>query len=95
MFTFEPSLACNAVFQLPQGVHTLRNYGQKSNCSVSILFPQSIRVLSASVGMKSVDSNSSEINREVQNTNRSLLVDSKILDVNQSTSNGQEEKVMK
>jgi hypothetical protein len=47
--------ACNAVFQLPQGVHTLRNYGRKRNCSVSVLFPQSFRVLSASVGFKATE----------------------------------------
>ncbi|RWS09067.1 corticotropin-releasing factor-binding protein-like protein, partial [Dinothrombium tinctorium] len=40
---------CNAVLQRPQGVYTLRNYGRKINCTVSIIFPESIRVLAASV----------------------------------------------
>ena len=31
---------------MPQGVYTLRNYGQPLNCSLSILFPQSINIIS-------------------------------------------------
>ena len=37
---------------MPQGVFTLKNYGQPMNCSVSILYPQSIRIISNSIGAK-------------------------------------------
>lgn len=37
---------------MPQGVFTLKNYGQPMNCSVSILYPQSIRIISNSIGTK-------------------------------------------
>ncbi|RWS29993.1 corticotropin-releasing factor-binding protein-like protein [Leptotrombidium deliense] len=40
---------CNAVLQNPVGVYTLRNYGQAVNCTISIIFPEKITVLAASV----------------------------------------------
>ena len=46
------SAACNVILRMPQGVFTLRNYGQPMNCSVSILYPQSIRIISNSIGTK-------------------------------------------
>jgi len=44
------NVACNAVLQYPQGVYTLRNYGRRINCTISIIFPESFRILSSSVG---------------------------------------------
>ena len=45
-------IACNVVFGLPQGIYTLKNYGQPINCSVSILFPETITIISNSIGTK-------------------------------------------
>lgn len=42
--------ACNVVLQKPQGVYTLRNFGDRKNCTASIIFPESFKILSATVG---------------------------------------------
>ncbi|XP_054716565.1 corticotropin-releasing factor-binding protein-like [Uloborus diversus] len=43
---------CNVVLQEPQGTYTLRNSGRQSNCSVSVIFPLSINLLSVSIGVQ-------------------------------------------
>ncbi|KAI1289745.1 Corticotropin-releasing factor-binding protein [Halotydeus destructor] len=53
---------CNAVLQRPQGIYTLRNYGQNVNCSVSIIFPESFRILAATIGSGNCVSSSSKSN---------------------------------
>ena len=47
--------ACNVILQDPSGVYTLRNYGRRINCTASIMFPESIRMLSTSIGSGSVE----------------------------------------
>ncbi|XP_054713089.1 corticotropin-releasing factor-binding protein-like [Uloborus diversus] len=44
---------CNAVLQQPSGVYTLRNYGQRVNCTMSIIFPETFQILASSVGRHS------------------------------------------
>ncbi|GFT43683.1 corticotropin-releasing factor-binding protein [Nephila pilipes] len=44
---------CNAVLQEPTGTYTLRNFNRKSNCSISVIFPLSVRILASSVGIQS------------------------------------------
>ncbi|GFQ73982.1 corticotropin-releasing factor-binding protein [Trichonephila clavata] len=44
---------CNAVLQDPTGTYTLRNFNRKSNCSISVIFPLSVRILASSVGIQS------------------------------------------
>lgn len=43
---------CNAVLQDPQGIYTIRNYNRRSNCSISVIFPLSIEILSTSIGVQ-------------------------------------------
>nr|XP_042908800.1 corticotropin-releasing factor-binding protein [Parasteatoda tepidariorum] len=45
---------CNAVLQQPSGVYTLRNYGEKVNCTMSIIFPETFHILASSVGHQSM-----------------------------------------
>ncbi|GFX45600.1 corticotropin-releasing factor-binding protein [Trichonephila clavipes] len=45
---------CNAVLQQPSGVYTLRNYGQRVNCTMSIIFPETFQILASSVGTQSM-----------------------------------------
>ncbi|OWF55503.1 corticotropin-releasing factor-binding protein-like [Mizuhopecten yessoensis] len=51
---------CNAVSMFTQGVHTIKNYGQRRNCSVSIIYPEMVHLVSVDVGvtakMNEVDS---------------------------------------
>lgn len=47
-------VACNAVLQQPSGVYTLRNYGEKVNCTMSIIFPETFHFLASSVGSQSM-----------------------------------------
>ncbi|XP_063908668.1 corticotropin-releasing factor-binding protein-like isoform X2 [Zophobas morio] len=44
-------LACNVLFQSTEDIYTLRNYGKRSNCSVSTLFPAAVRVASLNIGV--------------------------------------------
>lgn len=46
------STACNAVLQNPEGTYTLRNYNRRSNCSISVIFPLSVKILATSVGVQ-------------------------------------------
>ncbi|XP_060524550.1 corticotropin-releasing factor-binding protein [Cylas formicarius] len=41
---------CNVLFQADE-TYTLRNYGKRSNCSLSTLFPAAVKVVSLNVGM--------------------------------------------
>lgn len=41
---------CNAVLHSPAGVYTLRNHGRSANCSISIIYPETIQILSTNVG---------------------------------------------
>ncbi|XP_023220069.1 corticotropin-releasing factor-binding protein-like isoform X1 [Centruroides sculpturatus] len=41
---------CNAVLYSPAGVYTLRNHGRPANCSISIIYPETIQILSTNVG---------------------------------------------
>lgn len=43
--------ACNVLFQSTEDIYTLRNYGKRSNCSLSTLFPAAVRVASLNVGI--------------------------------------------
>ena len=48
---FFPRLACNTIIQgVIYGIYTLRNYGRRINCTMSILFSASFRILSMNVG---------------------------------------------
>ncbi|CAL1287070.1 unnamed protein product [Larinioides sclopetarius] len=52
---FQPNpKPCNAVLQQPSGVYTLRNYGQRVNCTMSIIFPETFQILASSVGTHSM-----------------------------------------
>lgn len=42
--------ACNAVLREPQGVHTIRNFGRRINCTVTNIFPLTLRILASNVG---------------------------------------------
>ncbi|XP_008201043.1 corticotropin-releasing factor-binding protein isoform X2 [Tribolium castaneum] len=42
---------CNVLFQSTEDIYTLRNYGKRSNCSLSTLFPAAVRVASLNVGI--------------------------------------------
>ena len=41
--------ACNIITNVDEGIYTLRNYGKQINCSVSIMFPQFIEVLTLNI----------------------------------------------
>ncbi|XP_050302261.1 corticotropin-releasing factor-binding protein isoform X2 [Anthonomus grandis grandis] len=41
---------CNVLIQSEQ-VYTLRNYGERANCSISALFPAALRILDINVGV--------------------------------------------
>lgn len=43
--------ACNILLEGTSEVYTVRNYGRRSNCSLTALFPANVRVLSLSVGL--------------------------------------------
>ncbi|XP_060076608.1 corticotropin-releasing factor-binding protein-like [Ylistrum balloti] len=42
---------CNAVSMFTQGVHTMKNYGQRRNCSMSIIYPELVHLVSVDVGV--------------------------------------------
>lgn len=46
--------ACNVLFQDTDGIYTLRNYGKRSNCSISTLFPAAVKVAALNIGVTSV-----------------------------------------
>lgn len=43
--------ACNVVSMFKRGLYTVKNYGLKRNCSVSIIYPERIQLLSVDVGV--------------------------------------------
>lgn len=45
--------ACNTLLPNVEDIFTLRNYGKKSNCSISTLFPAAVRVLALDIGISS------------------------------------------
>ncbi|XP_053203828.1 corticotropin-releasing factor-binding protein-like [Panonychus citri] len=59
---------CNAILQNPQGVYTIKNFGRKTNCSVSIMFPESFQIISTDIGVrvKEGDSNSNVNNNTIE-----------------------------
>ncbi|XP_017770809.1 PREDICTED: corticotropin-releasing factor-binding protein isoform X2 [Nicrophorus vespilloides] len=52
---------CNVLLQNTEDIVTLRNYGRRSNCSISALFPAAIRVVSLDVGVVSTGERAIEI----------------------------------
>lgn len=44
---------CNAVAMFEQGVYTMKNYGERRNCTTSIIYPEHIHVLNVDVGVSS------------------------------------------
>ncbi|XP_063909896.1 corticotropin-releasing factor-binding protein-like [Zophobas morio] len=42
---------CKVLFQSTEDIYTLRNYGKRSNCRVSTLFPAAVRVASLNIGV--------------------------------------------
>jgi len=54
-------IACNAVLQTPNGTYTLRNYGRHLNCTISIIFPESFRIIAAKIGSGDCTSSNSNI----------------------------------
>lgn len=42
---------CNAVSMFTQGVYTLKNFGQRRNCSISIIYPEVVHLVSVDVGV--------------------------------------------
>lgn len=69
--------ACNVILQDPSGVYTLRNYGRRVNCTASIMFPESFRVLSTNIGSTGIETasarNSVETGLIRQVTSRTLF----------------------
>ncbi|XP_052814291.1 corticotropin-releasing factor-binding protein-like isoform X2 [Mya arenaria] len=47
---------CNAVGMFEEGVLTMKNYGQRRNCTVSIIFPEQINLVNVDVGVTSDNS---------------------------------------
>lgn len=43
--------ACNIVSMFKRGLYTVKNYGIRRNCSVSIIYPERIQLLSVDVGV--------------------------------------------
>lgn len=68
LFSYDSYLACNAILQNPQGVYTIKNFGRKTNCSVSIMFPESFQIISTDIGVrvKEGDSNSNVNNNTIE-----------------------------
>ncbi|CAK9293264.1 unnamed protein product [Gordionus sp. m RMFG-2023] len=48
---------CNAVAMSPIGQHTLRNYGNKVNCSLSIIYPEKVLIRKLKIGDNTLESN--------------------------------------
>lgn len=38
------------MLQTPNGTYTIHNYGRRINCTVSIIFPESFRIVQANIG---------------------------------------------
>ena len=54
--------ACNVISMMEKGIMTLKNHGAKSNCSILILYPEKIEILSLDIGVtKEIQSQTSEI----------------------------------
>ena len=45
--------ACNVVSSTESGIHTLKNYGSRRNCSISIIYPETVELASVDVGVTS------------------------------------------
>ncbi|KAJ9601113.1 hypothetical protein L9F63_000692, partial [Diploptera punctata] len=45
------NVACNILLEGTSDVYTLRNYGKRVNCSLTTLYPASVKVLSLNVGL--------------------------------------------
>ena len=43
--------ACNAVAMFENGALTMKNYGNRRNCTVSIIYPSKIQALNVDVGV--------------------------------------------
>ena len=43
--------ACNAVAMFENGILTMKNYGNRRNCTVSIIYPSKIQALNVDVGV--------------------------------------------
>ena len=43
--------ACNAITMFKEGIHTMKNYGERRNCSLYIMYPAHVRILSLDVGI--------------------------------------------
>ncbi|XP_015785266.1 corticotropin-releasing factor-binding protein [Tetranychus urticae] len=52
---------CNAILRDPQGVYTIKNFGRKTNCSVSIMFPESFQIISTDIGVRTKEGDSDPI----------------------------------
>lgn len=44
---------CNVVSSTESGIHTLKNYGSRRNCSISIIYPETVELASVDVGVTS------------------------------------------
>jgi hypothetical protein len=47
--------ACNILLEGKADVYTLRNYRKRVNCSLTTLYPASVKVLSLNVGLQDVE----------------------------------------
>jgi len=47
--------ACNILLEGTADVYTLRNYRKRVNCSLTALYPASVKVLSLNVGLQDVE----------------------------------------
>jgi hypothetical protein len=47
--------ACNILLEGTADVYTLRNYRKRVNCSLTTLYPASVKVLSLNVGLQDVE----------------------------------------
>lgn len=45
---------CNVLFQDNEGIYTLRNYGKRSNCSLSTIFPAAVKVAALNIGISNM-----------------------------------------
>lgn len=43
--------ACNVMFQEVDDIYTIRNYGRRSNCSLSTVFPAIVKIVAIDVGV--------------------------------------------
>ncbi|XP_033726033.1 corticotropin-releasing factor-binding protein-like [Pecten maximus] len=67
---------CNAVSMFTQGVYTIKNYGQRRNCSISIIYPEMVHLVSVDVGVTArMNEVESDIGLSDQCLNRMGLAD--------------------